>query len=181
VDTGAYGSKAYDAVPQDQGKKIKMYGLGQQVPTKAQSKEGKKHKVALTLTWVKHLKHKTAMAQLLTLMLKLMMLVTLTNTTKVGVTKALHTKKGGVDAKIVIENETLHWHKVTSKKKKHVLDAVPQEMTQETSACVYKRTSERPFVNVRPCVVKYKREGSAKAHKVIGDKESKAIMLPMET
>ncbi len=50
VDTGAYGSKAYDSVPQDQGKKIKVYGLGQQVPTIAQSKKGKKHKVALTLT-----------------------------------------------------------------------------------------------------------------------------------
>ncbi len=62
VDTGPYGSKAYDAVPQDQGKKIKVYGLGQQVPIKAQSKEGKKHKVALTLTRVKHMKHKTAMA-----------------------------------------------------------------------------------------------------------------------
>jgi hypothetical protein len=78
VDTGAYGSKAYDAVPQDQGNKIKVYGLGHQVPTIAQSKKGKKHKVALTLTWVKHMKHKTAMAQVLTLMLKLMMLVTLT-------------------------------------------------------------------------------------------------------
>ncbi len=53
VDTGAYGSKAYDAVPLDQGKKIKVYGLGQQVPTKAQSKEGKEHK---------EMKHKTATA-----------------------------------------------------------------------------------------------------------------------
>ncbi len=51
VDTGAYGSKAYDAVPQDQGNKIKVYGLGQQVSTKAQRKEGKKL-----------MKHKTAMA-----------------------------------------------------------------------------------------------------------------------
>ena len=62
VDTGAYGREAYDAVPQDQGNKTKVYGLGQQVPTIAQSKEGKKHKVALTLTRVKHMKHKTAMA-----------------------------------------------------------------------------------------------------------------------
>ncbi len=43
VDTGAYGSKAYgskayDAVPQDQGNKIKVYGLGQQVPTQAQKR-----------------------------------------------------------------------------------------------------------------------------------------------
>ena len=61
-------------------------------------------------------------------MLKLMMLVTLTDTTKVGitkalptkkagVTKALPTKKGGVDAKIAMENETLYWHEVTSKQK----------------------------------------------------------------
>jgi len=53
VDTGAYGSKAYDAVPQDQDNKIKVYGLRQQVPTKAQSNEGKEKK---------ELKHKTAMA-----------------------------------------------------------------------------------------------------------------------
>ena len=70
------------------------------------------------------------------LLLKLMMLVTLTDTTKTGVTKALPTKKGGVDARIAIENETLHWYEVTSKQKEHVLDTVPQEMAQETSACV---------------------------------------------
>ncbi len=63
-------------------------------------------------------------------MLKLMMLVTLTDTTKVGVTKTLSTKKGGVDAKIAMEYETLYWHKVTSKQKEHVLDTVPQEMAQ---------------------------------------------------
>ena len=51
VDTGAYGSKAYDAVPQYQGNKTKVYGLGQQVSTRAQSKEGKKL-----------MKHKTAIA-----------------------------------------------------------------------------------------------------------------------
>jgi hypothetical protein len=51
VDTGAYSSEAYDAVPQDQGNKTKVYGLGQQVSTRAQSKEGKKL-----------MKHKTAMA-----------------------------------------------------------------------------------------------------------------------
>ena len=38
VDTGAYGSESYDAVPHDQGNKIKVYGLGQQVPTQAQEK-----------------------------------------------------------------------------------------------------------------------------------------------
>ncbi len=52
-----------------------------------------------------------------------------------------------------------------------MLDTVPQEMAQETSACVYKRTSERPRVNVRPCVVKHKREGNTKTHKVIGGKQ----------
>ena len=41
------------------------------------------------------------------LLLKLMMFVTLTDTTKAGVTKALPTKKGGVDAEIAMENETL--------------------------------------------------------------------------
>ncbi len=51
MDTGEYGSKAYDAVPQDQGNKTKVYGLGQQVSTRAQSKEGKEI-----------MKHKTAMA-----------------------------------------------------------------------------------------------------------------------
>ena len=56
------------------------------------------------------MKHKTAMAQVIMLLFKLMMLVTLTDTTKAGVTKALPTKKGGVDSKIAIENETLHWH-----------------------------------------------------------------------
>ncbi len=64
------------------------------------------------------------------LLLKLMMLVTLTNTTKAGVTKVLPTKIGGVDAKIDIENEMLHWHKVTSTQTKHVLDTVLQEMAQ---------------------------------------------------
>ena len=32
MDTGAYG-KAYDAVPQEQGNKIEVYGLGKQDPT----------------------------------------------------------------------------------------------------------------------------------------------------
>ncbi len=48
VDTGAYVSVAYDAVPQDQGIKTKVYGLRQQVP-----KEGNEHK---------EMRHKTAMA-----------------------------------------------------------------------------------------------------------------------
>ncbi len=71
------------------------------------------------------------------LLLKLMMLVTLTNTTKAGVTKVLPTKKGGVDAEkrgvdaeIAIENEMLHWHELTSMQKEHVLDTVLQEMAQ---------------------------------------------------
>ncbi len=134
VDTGAYDSKAYDAVSQDQGNKTKVYGLEQQVPTIAQSKEGKKHKVALTLTRVKHMKHKTAIARVLTLMLMLMMLITLTDTTKVGATKTRPTKKGGVDAKIAMEYETLYWHKVTIKQKEHVLDTIPQEMEQRDCA-----------------------------------------------
>jgi hypothetical protein len=117
VDTGvAYGREAYDAVPQDQGNKTKVYGLGQQVP-----KEGKEHK---------EMRHKTAMARVIMLLLNLIMLVTLTDTTKAGVPKALPTTKGGVDAKIAIENETLHWHEVASTQKEHVLDTVPQEMAQ---------------------------------------------------
>ena len=100
--------------------------------------------------------------QQITLILKLMMLVTLTDTTKagatkalptkkgVGVTKALSTKKWGVDAKIAMENETLHWHEVTSKQKEHVLDTIPQEMAQETTACVYERSSKKPRVDKRP-------------------------------
>jgi hypothetical protein len=94
LDTGvAYGRReSYDAVPQDQGNKTKVYGLGQQVP-----KEGKEHKE------MKEMKHKTAMARVIMLLLNLMMLVTLTETTKAGVTKALLTKKGGVDAEIAIK------------------------------------------------------------------------------
>ncbi len=60
---------------------------------------------------------------------------------------------------------------MTSKQKEHVLDTVPQDMAQETSACVYERTSERPRVDVRPCVAKHKREGNTKSHKVIGCKD----------
>jgi hypothetical protein len=117
LDTGvAYGRESYDAVPQDQGNKTKVYGLGQQVP-----KEGKEHK---------EMKHKTAMARVIMLVLNLMMLVTLTETTKAGVKKALLTKKGGVDAEIAIQNETLHWHTVAGTQKEHVLDTVLQEMAQ---------------------------------------------------
>jgi len=141
VETGAYGREAYDAVPQDQGNKTKVYGLGQQVP-----KEGKEHK---------EMKHKTAMARVIMLLLNLMMLVTLTKTTKAGVTKALPTKKGGVNAEIAIENETLRWHEVTSKQNEHVFDTVPQVMAQETCASVYERMSERSGTDVRPCVSKH--------------------------
>ncbi len=81
-----------------------------------------------------------------------MMLVTLTDTTKVGATKTLYTKKGGVEAKIAMEYETLYWHKVTIKQKENVLDTVPQEMAQETTTCVYERPSEGPRINVRPRV-----------------------------
>ena len=33
--------------------------------------------------------------------------------------------------------------------------------------------SERPRVDVRPCVVKHKREGDTEAHKVIGSKQQR--------
>ena len=75
VDTGAYG-EAYDSVPQKQGRNVEVNGLGQQNPTGAQSYKGKKHKVALT--WMTH---KVAMTRIMTLLSKLMMLVTLNGTT----------------------------------------------------------------------------------------------------
>ena len=52
-----------------------------------------------------------------------------------------------------------------------MLDAVPQEMAQETTACVYERPSEGPRTNVRPRVVKHKREENTEPHKVIGCEE----------
>jgi hypothetical protein len=130
VDTGvAYGREAYDAVPQDQGNKTKVYGLGQQVP-----KEGKEHK---------EMKHKTAMARVIMLLLNLMMLVTLTETTKAGVTKALLAKKGGVDAEIAIQNETLHWHMVAGTQKEHVLDTVLQDMVTRDRVSMTDHASDR--------------------------------------
>jgi len=56
------------------------------------------------------------------LMLKLVMLVTLTGTTVAHKSmKALPTKRGGADAERAMNNETLHWHKVASKQKEQVL------------------------------------------------------------
>ena len=116
MDTGAYG-EAYDAVPQEQGNKVKVDGLRQQDPTEAQSYKGKKHKIAPT--W---LKHKVAMTRVLMLLLKLVMLVTLTGTTMAHKSiKALPTKRGGADAELARDNETLHWHEVTGKQKEQVL------------------------------------------------------------
>jgi hypothetical protein len=56
------------------------------------------------------------------LMLKLVMLVTLTNMTVAHKSmKALPTKREGADAERAMNNETLHWHKVTGKQKEQVL------------------------------------------------------------
>ncbi len=41
VETGAYGSEAYDAVPQDQGNNIKVNGLGNKFPLKRKAKKGR--------------------------------------------------------------------------------------------------------------------------------------------
>ena len=55
------------------------------------------------------------------LLLKLVMLVTLTGTTVAHKSmKALPTKRGGADAEDAMNNETLHWHEVTGKHKKQV-------------------------------------------------------------
>jgi hypothetical protein len=142
MDTGAYG-KAYDAVPQEQGNMVKVDGLGQQDPTKAQIYKGKKHKIALT-----QVKHKVALTQVITLLLKLVMLVTLTGTTMAQKSiKALPTKRGGAVAELAMDNETLHWHKVTGKQKEQVLGF--------------------------HILVDQKRDRNITAHKVIGGKEQR--------
>ncbi len=58
------------------------------------------------------MKHKVvAMTQIMALMLKLMMLVTLTRTTVAHKSmKALPTKRVGADAESPMNNEMLHWH-----------------------------------------------------------------------
>ena len=56
------------------------------------------------------------------LLLKLVMLVTLTGTTMAHKSmKAIPIKRGGADAELAMDNETLHWHKVTGKQKKQAL------------------------------------------------------------
>ena len=56
------------------------------------------------------------------LLLKLVMLVTLTGTAVAHKSmKAPPTKRGGADAEHAMNNETPHWHEVTGKQKKQVL------------------------------------------------------------
>ena len=56
------------------------------------------------------------------LLLKLVMLVTMTGTTVAHKSmKAPPTKRGGADAERAMNNEMLHWHEVTGKKKKQAL------------------------------------------------------------
>jgi hypothetical protein len=58
------------------------------------------------------------------LLLKLVMLVKLTDTTVAHKSmKAPPTKRGGADAERAMNNETLHWHEVTGKQKKQALGA----------------------------------------------------------
>jgi len=84
----------------------------------------------------------------MTLLLKLMMLVTLNGTTRAHKSmKAFFTKRGDADAELTMDNETLHWHKVTGKQKEQVLGF--------------------------HISVEQKRDGNIKAHKVIGGKKQK--------
>ena len=65
------------------------------------------------------MKHKVvAMTRVMALMLKLVMLVTLTNTTVAHKSiKAFLTKRDGAGAERTMNNEMLHWHEVTGKQK----------------------------------------------------------------
>ncbi len=126
VDTGAYG-KAYDAVPQEQGNKIEVYSLGQKVHTECMvfvEKDIEQYRIQSPTSRAQQrlklptqVKHKViAMTRIMALMLKLMMFVTLTGTTVAHKSmKALPTKIEGADAERTMNNETLHWHKVTGK------------------------------------------------------------------
>ena len=91
---------------------IKKYRI--QIPTSiAQQRLDK-------LTQVKH--KVVAMTRVMALMLKLVMLVTLTGTIVAHKSmKALPIKRGGADAELSMDNETLHWHEVTGKQKEQVL------------------------------------------------------------
>ena len=126
VDTGAYGetydaatdayNKAYDVVPQEQGNKIKVYGLEQQGQTEGMvfvEKDTKKYRIQFQMSRAQQrlklltqVKHKVvAMTQVMALMLKLVMLVTLTGTTVAHKSmKALPTKSEGADAERTMNN-----------------------------------------------------------------------------
>ena len=81
-------------------------------------------------------------------MLKPVMLVTLTGTIVAHKSmKELPTKRGVADAELAVDNETLHWHKMTGKQKEQVLGF--------------------------HILVKQKRDGNTEAHKVIGGKEQR--------
>ena len=135
VETGAYGKiydavtdaygKASDEVPQEQGNKIEVYGLGQKGLTEGMTfvkNDIEKYKIWVPtsmaqqslekLIWVKHkvaltrAKHKVAMNQVMTLLLKLVMLVTLTDITMAHKSmKAILTKRWGADAELTMYNE----------------------------------------------------------------------------
>ena len=75
-----------------------------------------------------------------------MMLVTLTGITMAHKSMKAHpTKRGGADAKLAMDNEMLHWHKVTSKQMEQVLGF--------------------------HIFIEQKREKNINAHKVIGNKK----------
>ena len=138
MDTGAYG-EAYEAVPQEQGNTVevdgldKVYGLRQQSPTDGMvfvENNIEKHRIQVStsiaqqrldkLTQVKH--KNVALTQVMALLLKLVMLVTMTGTTVAHkFMKAPPTKRRGADADCALNNETLHWHEVTGKQKKQAL------------------------------------------------------------
>ena len=128
VVSDPYG-EAYDVVLQEQGNDIEVYGLGQQGPTESMVSvenniENYKIQVPMSMAQQRlekltRMKHKiVAMTQVMTLLLKLVMLATLTGTTMAhNSMKAPSTKRGGADAELAMDNETLHWHKVTGKHK----------------------------------------------------------------
>ena len=83
------------------------------------------------LTWVKH--KVVAMTQVMALLLKLVMLVMLTGTTMAHKSmKAPPTKRGGADAERAMNNEMLHWHKVTGSKQKKQALVVPAGCSERT-------------------------------------------------
>jgi hypothetical protein len=126
VDTGTYGKaydavtgsygEAYDAVPQEQGNKIEVYGLGQQGQTEGMvfvEKNTEKYRIQFPTSRAQQrlklptqVKHKVvAMTRVMALMLKLVMLVTLTETPVAHKSmKALPTKREGADAESAMNN-----------------------------------------------------------------------------